>query len=470
MTFVVVISRLLLAAVFAVSGIAKIADLPGTRKAISDFGLPRLLARPIGLLLPLIELTCAIALIPAALAWWGAVGVLALLIVFLAAILLNLSRGRTPDCHCFGQLHSEQIGRKTVIRNLVLLMIAALVFEQESRNGGVGVMDAFQSLSRFEFAWLAFGVFAAFELWVSFHLLKQNGRLLLRVEALEAKHGSTAEPPPGLPISSRAPQFSLNSLDGPAVSLAELGEQGRSVLLVFIEPGCGACDALLPEIPKWQDEYHERLSIAVISRGSAKANRAKIGDLKISNFLLQNDRETAESYMVKPTPSAILVINGQVASAVAQGSDAIRSLVRRAILPPPVKRGDPVPSLLLADLTGKTLDLATLRGHRSLLLFWNPSCGFCQKMLADLKSWESAKGDDSTELLVISSGAFEAIHAQGFRSRVLLDPYSAANHVFGAGGTPAAVVIDENGNVASEVSVGADQVWALAGVRRGATV
>lgn len=471
MNFFLAIVRLLLAAVFAVSGITKIADLPGTRKAVADFGLPQLLARPIGLLLPVVELACAIALIPAGSAWWGAVGVLVLLIVLLAAILVNLARGRTPDCHCFGQLHSEQIGWKTVVRNLVLLITAFFVFEQETKKGGVGLLDALESLSRFELAWFTFAMFAAFQLWFSFHLLKQNGRLLLRVEDLEGeKHGSTAEPPPGLLIHTKAPHFSLNALDGGRVTLAELSDQRESVLLVFIEPGCGACDALLPEIPKWQGEYDDRLSIAIISRGSAKANRAKTVDLNIRNFLVQDDREVAKSYLVKATPSAVLVLQSQIASEVAEGMDAIRALVRRAILPPVVKRGDAVPSLVLADLTGKTVDLGTLRGRQWLLLFWSPSCGFCQKMLSDLKSWESAKRDDSTELLVISSGSFEANRAQGFRSRVLLDPYFGAGLVFGAGGTPAAVVIDENGKVASAVGAGADEVWALAGSgSRGAT-
>ena len=47
MISVLVIGRLLLAAVFGVSGIAKIADLSGNRKSIADFGLPEFLAWPV---------------------------------------------------------------------------------------------------------------------------------------------------------------------------------------------------------------------------------------------------------------------------------------------------------------------------------------------------------------------------------------------------------------------------------------
>ena len=35
---------------------------------------------------------------------------LALLLAFVGGIVVNLARGTTPDCHCFGQLHSEPAG------------------------------------------------------------------------------------------------------------------------------------------------------------------------------------------------------------------------------------------------------------------------------------------------------------------------------------------------------------------------
>jgi uncharacterized membrane protein YphA (DoxX/SURF4 family) len=49
-------TRLVLAAVFAVAGVAKLADRAGSRQAIVDFGLPARLATPLGILLPLYEL------------------------------------------------------------------------------------------------------------------------------------------------------------------------------------------------------------------------------------------------------------------------------------------------------------------------------------------------------------------------------------------------------------------------------
>ena len=50
------VARVLLAAVFAVAGAAKLRDRPGTRQAVVDFGAPERLAGPLAVLLPLAEL------------------------------------------------------------------------------------------------------------------------------------------------------------------------------------------------------------------------------------------------------------------------------------------------------------------------------------------------------------------------------------------------------------------------------
>ena len=46
---------------------------------------------------------------------------------------------------------------------------------------------------------------------------------------------------------------------------------------------------------------------------------------------------------------------------------------------------------------------------------------------------------------------------------MLLDPKFGTGRVFGTGGTPSALVVDEEGRVASEVAEGASAVLTLAG-------
>jgi hypothetical protein len=83
-------------------------------------------------------------------------------------------------------------------------------------------------------------------------------------------------------------------------------------------------------------------------------------------------------------------------------------------MPPPLKKGDRRAVLELRDLSGGTADLATLGSRRTMLLFWNPSCGFCETMLDDVKAWERSRAKDAPQLVVISGGSPKANREQGF--------------------------------------------------------
>jgi hypothetical protein len=85
-------------------------------------------------------------------------------------------------------------------------------------------------------------------------------------------------------------------------------------------------------------------------------------------------------------------------------------------------------------------------------------------MVDDLKAWESQVahgGEDARRLLLISTGSVEANEAFGLRAPILLDQGFATGAAFGARGTPAAVLLDAEGNVASPVTVGAPAVLSL---------
>jgi thiol-disulfide isomerase/thioredoxin len=120
----------------------------------------------------------------------------------------------------------------------------------------------------------------------------------------------------------------------------------------------------------------------------------------------------------------------------------------------------------LPDLEGKQVKLSDFQSSRVLLLFWRPGCGFCQRMLAELKAWEARPPQGAPRLLVVSSESVESNRAMGLRSPVLLDQAGmSVGRLFGASGTPMAVLVDEEGKIASELAAGAPAVLALA--RRG---
>lgn len=506
MDVALLLARIALAVVFVVAAVAKLADRDGTRRAVVGFGVPERIAPPSAAVLPLAELTVAALLIPTATAWWGAVGALALLALFVAGIGVNMARGRTPDCHCFGQLYSEPIGWGTLARNAVLALPALLVIVAGRSDAGASAVAWLGHLSALEAvasgALVALAIAVAALGWLGLNLMQQNGRLLARLERLEAILAPGEEPLPsprsqrpapvlGLPVGSPAPAFTLPDLNGSSVSLDALRATGKPVMLLFSDPHCGPCNALLPEVGRWQEQYRDALTIALVSRGTRDENAAKRAQHGLGVVLLQSDREVSESYRAYGTPAAVIVTaDGAVASGVSGGADDIRTLLAGwtnrqrpsvpahvpslfaqtaqiggqppRLLPMAARVGQRAPEIVLRDLDGHPVELSSLAGDRSLVLFWNPGCGFCQRMLPELRAWEDNPGPNPPRLIVVSTGSTDANRSLGLRSTVLLDDAFAAGQAFGAGGTPSAVLLDERGRVASSIAVGAPDVLALA--------
>lgn len=484
MSGVLLALRLVLIAVLAVAGAAKLADRPGAREAVRGFGVPEALSGPVAALLPLIELATAVLLLTTITAAVGAALALVLMLVFSAAIARSLARGEAPDCHCFGALHSEPAGPRTLIRNLLLAALAAI-----SLAGGAGT-SATHWLAGFNTGALAILVLsvalaaavagsAAFAL----RLLRRNGELLLRVDELEdaleasglAVPVADSAPAAGLPAGTPAPAFALPNLDGQAVSLSDLRDRTQDLLLVFTDPDCGPCTALLPQVGEWQRERPGGLRLVVISRGEPADNKAHAEQHGLVDVLIQNDREISELYAVSATPGALVVAaDGTIASAAHAGEDQIRALIdsrtgvvlpiHRAAAPAPppapaAAEGAPAPDPALRTLDGKIVRLSQrLSDDGTLVVFWNPGCGFCQQMLDSLRELD-ARGPG---LLVISTGDPQANRDMGLEAPVLLDEDFSAGSAVAAAGTPSAVLIDAQRRIASPVAVGADAVLALA--------
>jgi peroxiredoxin len=441
---------------------AKLADREGARQAIVEFGLPVSLAGTLGLTLPVAELAAAAALIPTASATEGSIVALALLLLFSVGISANLARGRKPDCHCFGQIRSGPVGWSTLGRNAVLVGGASAV-AWAGPGSGHDFLDWFADLGAGEVAGLVAGVvlfaLVVLEGWLLINLLHQNGRLLTRLEALEARLGlpvAGSAATGGLPVGTQAPDFRLSDLRGAEVTLESLSAAAKPVVLIFTDPDCGPCTELLPDVRNWQRQRQGEVTIAVISGGSADEVAAQATEYGLTNVLLQHNHEITNAYEARSTPSAVVVgIDGKIASAVGAGPDAVRRLLSEPLSsplnvkllagdggspapPPSAKVGEPAPTIELPDLTGETVRLSNLRGSAALLLFWNPECGFCRQMLPELKEWEAARPRSPPQLLVVSEGTAEANRVMGLRSPIVLDQDFNAGRLFGAAGTPTA--------------------------------
>ena len=331
MTAALLIARLALAVVFLVAGAAKLSDRAGSRAAMIGIGLPPSLAPPFALALPVIELITAGALLPAGSATWGARGALVLLGGFTLGIAGILLRGIETDCHCFGRLHSAPVGWSTLARNAALTMIAAFVVVGQRTSGSPSYVDVLSGFGTTE--WLALSVAGlALSLlvagtWFGIQLMRQQGRILLRLDALEKElreRGLISGPLAGAP----APAFDAPNLEGGSTSLRDLLAPGLPLILIFIRPDCIPCTALLPEIARWQGALGGRLTLGLVSQGAIEENRLKLADAGIQRVLVQREVEIGDAFAIHTTPSALLISrDGTVASDIAVGAVAIRRLV-----------------------------------------------------------------------------------------------------------------------------------------------
>ena len=130
MHLLTVLLRIALSAVFGIAGVTKLLDQPGTREAVQNFGAPASLAPTLSIALPIVELAIAAGLLFVNTTRLSALAALLLLLLFVAAIAVNLARGHTHDCHCFGQLYSRPLGWPTLVRNLFFALMAGFVLWQ----------------------------------------------------------------------------------------------------------------------------------------------------------------------------------------------------------------------------------------------------------------------------------------------------------------------------------------------------
>jgi peroxiredoxin/uncharacterized membrane protein YphA (DoxX/SURF4 family) len=315
--------RIALAAIFALASAGKLLDREGSRQALAGFGVPPALSGPGGVLLPVAELAVAVGLVLASTAQIAAAAGLVLLLGFIGGITNALARGRTPDCHCFGQIHSSPAGWGTVARNAVLAAAAGFVVVEGS---GPALDSWIGERSDLEIVAVSSGIAilalaaAALRLWSDNRRLRRD---------LAAGGGAVGPARQGLPVGEQAPGFSLSGLRGETLTLDSIRSAGRPIALVFVDPGCGPCKTLLPDIGRWQSTLASSLSIVLVSRGKVEENLPASEEHGIADVLLQEDNEVAQAYGVAGTPSAVIVgADGRIASAAAAGSPTIEALIR----------------------------------------------------------------------------------------------------------------------------------------------
>jgi peroxiredoxin len=360
--------------------------------------------------------------------------------------------------------------------------------------------------------------------WIGWQLLRQNGRLLLRLEELEKRLNEVEfgenEQPTSLPVGSEAPGFELADLADERRSLAHF--RGQPLVVLFFNPECGYCRELVPKLAALRPQPaalplggggggegrrgpgEGNPLILILTTGDAEMNRQFFSEHKLRcPVLLQNGGEVAKDYHANGTPSGYLVsAEGKIASELTMGAEALlalaegkseirnpkseadqslltsaategdgradrfkeRSLARSRIQRDGLKAGTRAPDFRLPRLNGHgDLSLSDLRGKRVLLLFSSPHCGPCNALAPELEKFH--REHSNVEVVMISKGEPKENRAKvkehGLTFPVVLQQQWEISRRYAMFATPIAYLINEHGTIARDVAVGSDSILNL---------
>jgi peroxiredoxin len=351
--------------------------------------------------------------------------------------------------------------------------------------------------------------------WLGWQLLRQNGRMLLRLDELEKRLNELeiegADEPAGLPLDSLAPEFDLPDLTGERKTLAQC--RGQTVLLIFFNPACGFCRELLPKLvalsseraeaerntkdPASNGEPHSEQPswphLLIISTGDVETNRKFFNEHKVTcPVLLQKDMELATAYKANGTPTGYLINSeGKIASELAVGAETLlvlakkglgvngteqeplgdgrvsrfsnRSLARSKIKRDGLKAGTQAPDFRLPRLDGGELSLTELRGHRLLLVFSSPHCGPCNTLGPQLEKFH--REHKELKVVMVSRGEPKENRAKvkehGLTFPVVLQQQWEISRLYAMFATPMAYLIEEAGVIVYDVAAGVEPIVKL---------
>jgi len=328
-----------------------------------------------------------------------------------------------------------------------------------------------------------------------YQLLKQQGRILLRLDDLEqsatpglAAHAERAEfEPTGLSVGAQFPAFQFPDVAGHAVGLKDL--EGKRALLVHWSVGCGFCAAIGKDLALLEDAFtKQKLQLVLLSHDEASANRkqAKQLGLKSPILLVKDGSGALEVFNDFGTPAAYLLDEqGRVARPLVVGSGEVLTLARqlaagteRKRLPGErplaesrierrgLKAGTPAPGFRLPDLSGRTVSLEEYRGRKLLLVFTDPHCGPCDQIASELARLHREHQANVLQVLMVGRGEAEENRKEarqnGFDFPVVLQKKWELSKQYGIFATPVAFLINEEGIIARDVATGADAILELA--------
>ncbi|NHN56121.1 hypothetical protein G9U51_10065 [Calidifontibacter sp. DB0510] len=301
-----VVPAVLLALVLVASGLLKARDTRTAEDAFVSLRLPAVLRRlRAPLLLPYAELVLAALLLLTPAPLYAAVAV-ATLLLFLAYAVVVARALRFPEpveCSCFGRLGTGEITGRTLVRNGLLVLLAAIaVIDALAGHSVVGRLRDFDGTA---WGWLA-GVLVA--VVVTAVVTVGSGRDGGRHTAgrADGRHTAGDAFTEGDELDYQRqpiPYGSLRSTDGAMFTLSELAAE-QPTLLVLLSIGCGPCVRTMNLLPAWAPQHP---ILRVVAVPSSEAAPEQLPDLGASiTWMFDPERMLARTFPLG-YPSAVLL-------------------------------------------------------------------------------------------------------------------------------------------------------------------
>lgn len=128
--------RLVIGTLFVIASIGKITDPDHFKIIVSEYGmLPNNLVPVFAVILPWIELVVGLMFMLNQYSKSTALIIISMLMVFIVAVVINMSRGVSSDCGCFDLLgFSEKTGSVVIIRDLLMIIMTVPVLLFDSNR------------------------------------------------------------------------------------------------------------------------------------------------------------------------------------------------------------------------------------------------------------------------------------------------------------------------------------------------
>lgn len=161
-----------------------------------------------------------------------------------------------------------------------------------------------------------------------------------------------------------------------------------------------------------------------------------------------------------------LLAQDQLAARLAAAESAIQHLRTPQPGQPPaptagLRPSEQAPSFTLLDLQGRPRSLSDLLGSPTVMIFFDPECGYCQQLAPRLGQLPPG----APKMIVMSRGDRDAqrrlAREHRWGAEVLLEPGWEIATAYRTNATPTAYLIDAEGRIASGLATGVDGVLEL---------